>query len=77
MIVSPFIMSGLLAAAQTPSDRLEARLSAHAISGVFRSALGVTRQGTRIPYLFTAEDLDYNTRRTRVLLVGGLDGSDA
>jgi unsaturated rhamnogalacturonyl hydrolase len=77
MIVFPFILSGLLAAAQTPSNRLEARLSAHAISGVFRSALGVTRQGTRIPYLFTTADLDYNTRRTRVLLVGGLDGSDA
>jgi rhamnogalacturonyl hydrolase YesR len=77
MIVFPFILSSLLAAVQAPSERLEARLSAHPISGVLRSALGVTRQGTKIPCLLTAEDLDYNTRRTRVLLVGGLDGSDA
>src|SRR5262245_2554557 len=76
MMVFPFILSSLLAAAQSPSDRLEARLSAGAVPGVLRSALGVTRQGTRIPCFLTVEDLDYNTRRTRVLLVGGLDGSD-
>ena len=42
--------------------------------GVIRSAIGVTRQGTSIPCLISADDLDHNTSKTRILLVGGLDG---
>ncbi|MCH8074131.1 MAG: hypothetical protein IIA09_19535 [Proteobacteria bacterium] len=42
--------------------------------GVIRSAIGVTRQGTTIPCLISADDLDHNTSKTRILLVGGLDG---
>jgi unsaturated rhamnogalacturonyl hydrolase len=39
------------------------------------SAIGVTRKGTPIRSVLTADNFDYNTRKTRVLLVGGLDGS--
>jgi unsaturated rhamnogalacturonyl hydrolase len=45
--------------------------------GVIRSALGVTRKATPIECWLTNDDLDYNTRKTRVLLVGGLDRSAA
>ena len=44
---------------------------------MIHSAIGVTRQGTPIPSLLTEDDLDYHTGKTRILLVGGLDGSDA
>ncbi len=37
-------------------------------------AIGVTRDGKPIPALIGEGDLDYNTRKTRVLVVGGLDG---
>src|SRR6185369_10340410 len=46
-------------------------------AGVIRSALGVTRKATPIECWLTADDLDYNTKKTRVLLVGGLDRSTA
>ena len=42
--------------------------------GVIRSDIGVTRGETRIPCMITADDLDYHTSKTRILLVGGLDG---
>jgi rhamnogalacturonyl hydrolase YesR len=38
--------------------------------GVIRSDIGVTRRGTRIPCLITADDLDYSTKKTRILIVG-------
>ena len=40
-----------------------------------RSAIGVTRRQTIIPALLTADDFDYTTAKTRILLIGGLDGS--
>ena len=43
--------------------------------GVLRSAIGVTRRGTTIPSFLTADAFDYDTKKTRILLVGGLDGS--
>jgi len=46
-------------------------------AGMIRSALGVTRKATPIECWLTADDLDYNTKKTRVLLVGGLDRSTA
>ena len=42
--------------------------------GVIRSDIGVTRGETKIPCLITADDLDFHTSKTRILLVGGLDG---
>lgn len=43
--------------------------------GVIKSYIGVTRLGTRIPCLVTKDDVDYGTKKKRILLVGGLDGS--
>ena len=45
------------------------------ISGVTKSAIGVTRRGTPILSLIGSQDFDHRGSRTRVLLVGGLDGS--
>ncbi|MFI4850898.1 MAG: glycoside hydrolase family 88 protein [Gimesia chilikensis] len=42
---------------------------------LIHSALGVTRQETPIPCVFSADDLNFETDKTRVLLIGGLDGS--
>lgn len=40
-------------------------------AGVIRSAIGVTRKGTPIPSLIMAGDLDHQSKRTRLLLIGG------
>jgi len=42
---------------------------------VIRSAIGVTRSGRPIASAITAGDLDFHVKKTRILLVGGLDGS--
>ena len=43
-------------------------------AGAASGAIGVTRDGKPIPALIGDGDLDYNTRKTRVLVIGGLDG---
>ncbi len=43
-------------------------------AGVVRSAIGVTRQGTRIDLFLQREDVDLHTSKMRLLLIGGLDG---
>ncbi|MBI3697792.1 MAG: glycoside hydrolase family 88 protein [Acidobacteria bacterium] len=43
-------------------------------SGMIRSALGVRADGTPMECWITKEDLDYHTRTTRVLVVGGSAG---
>ncbi len=64
---------GTAQTAQQSIDRLlaEARLP----EALQRIAIGVTRRQTVIPALITADDLDYGTSKTRILLVAGLDGS--
>ncbi|MEQ8790777.1 MAG: glycoside hydrolase family 88 protein [Pirellulaceae bacterium] len=47
------------------------------LGGYQTSALGVTRQGTPIECLIGKGDLDYGTPKTRILVVGGLDGRTA
>lgn len=42
---------------------------------LIHSAIGVTREETPIPCVFSADDLDFLTLKTRILLIGGLDGS--
>ncbi len=37
--------------------------------------IGITRKGTRIEAQTTRDDLDYSTKKTRILLVGGIGGS--
>ncbi len=58
-------------------DKVSAALSRVTGGGWIRSAAGVTRSGAAIPVLISRDDLDYSTRKTRVLLVGGMDGSAA
>ena len=64
------------AAAQdaTPST-LQRQVAAVQAPGLIHSAVGVTRQGTPIPCLIHRDDLDLNTKKARILLVGGLDRS--
>ncbi|QDT88525.1 glycoside hydrolase family 88 protein [Gimesia algae] len=44
---------------------------------LIHSAIGVTRKETPIPCVYSKEDLNLNTGKTRILLIGGLDGSQA
>lgn len=44
---------------------------------VIRSGIGVTAGGATIESLLTSDDADHNTRKQRVLLIGGLDGDRA
>lgn len=46
------------------------------VDGMIRSAIGVTRSGTPIPCFLTEDDLDPDTKKFRVLLIGGLDGEN-
>lgn len=62
--------------AQTPAAKVEQLRAGLKLPGVIQTAIGVTREGTPIPALITEDDLDYATPKTRILLVGGLDGSD-
>ena len=72
------LLTATAALAQTPSRKKVADLlTGVRIPHVIHSSIGVTRQGTPISSLLTEDDLDYHTRKTRILLVGGLDGSDA
>jgi rhamnogalacturonyl hydrolase YesR len=45
------------------------------LPGVIRSAIGVTRNETEITCFVTQEDFDLHTPKTRILLIGGLDGT--
>jgi rhamnogalacturonyl hydrolase YesR len=45
------------------------------VPGLIQTPIGVTRKGTPIPAVITADDLDYNVKKVRLLLIGGLDGS--
>lgn len=42
---------------------------------LIHSAIGVTRKETPIPCVYSQEDLNLHTGKTRILLIGGLDGS--
>jgi len=46
-------------------------------SALIHSAIGVTRKETPIPCVYSNEDLNLNTGKMRILLIGGLDGSEA
>lgn len=65
------------AQAQTPAEQaLEKKFLDHNLTKFTLSAIGVTRNGTPIPCLVSQEDFDLEDDHTRVLLVGGLDGSE-
>jgi unsaturated rhamnogalacturonyl hydrolase len=81
MLHRPLLLAGLglalsvTAPAQTIAEDLHRTIQPALSPRVIESAMGITRRETQIPCLLTADDLDYNTRKTRVLLIGGLDGS--
>ena len=80
LFVFAFVLAPLTAVSQDkPKDHnaaVEAALKPAAKwPGVIKSYIGVTRLGTRIPCLVTKDDVDYGTKKTRILLVGGIDGS--
>ncbi len=61
---------------QTPADKaLEKEILHYHFPKLTRTAIGVTRAGASIPALVSPEDFDLEHDRTRVLLIGGLDGS--
>jgi rhamnogalacturonyl hydrolase YesR len=75
-LVLAFLIATLPALSQTAQQALDQLLdSARLPDALQRSAIGVTRRETIIPALLTTADLDYNTSKTRILLVAGLDGS--
>ncbi len=57
------------------TEPVEAEIAKHNLDGMIRSAIGVTRKGTPIPCFLTEDDLDPNSKKYRILLVGGLDGN--
>jgi len=63
------------AIAATTKEKVDQALGQLSLPGVIRSAIGVTRAQTEIPCLLTRESLDSHARKTRVLIIGGLDGS--
>ena len=65
------------AQAQTPATQaLEKKYLDYNLTKYTPSAIGVTRHGTPIPCFVSSEDFDLEHDRTRVLLIGGLDGSE-
>lgn len=50
--------------------------SLRAQPAIIHSAIGVTREETPIPCVYSKEDLNLNTKKIRILLIGGLDGSE-
>ncbi len=50
--------------------------SLRAQPALIHSALGVTRKETPVPCVYSKEDLNLNTKKVRILLIGGLDGSE-
>ncbi len=72
---------GLLAAlplwAQSEPPWIAELLDRSSFHGVRETAIGVTRLETPVAARITSDDLDLHTAKTRVLLIGGLDGSEA
>ena len=76
-ILSTGGVAALLLSAQTTTEKLNRLVEEAATARSIKTAIGVTRLETQIPALISADDLDLRTRKTRVLLIGGLDGSDS
>ena len=76
-ILSIGAVAALLLSAQTTTEKLNRVVEETATARSIKTAIGVTRLETQIPALISADDLDLGTRKTRILLIGGLDGSDS
>jgi rhamnogalacturonyl hydrolase YesR len=77
LLILAILVWGNHLGAQTTMTKVEEAIGAGAPLGMIRTSIGVTRRGTPIPALITSDDLDFDTPKIRILLVGGLDGSDA
>ncbi len=65
------------APAQSEPDWIAELFTRSSFGGVIETAIGITRLETPMPARITADDLDFHTPKTRILLIGGLDGSEA
>ena len=65
------------APAEREPDWIGELLARSSFGGVIETAVGITRLETPMPARITADDLDFHTPKTRILLIGGLDGSEA
>ena len=73
MLIIATTFSGVLKAQETFEKQLD-QLGKQ--PGVIRSHLGVTRKGTRIPCVYSKDDLDPHSKKTRVLLVAGFQNKE-
>ena len=69
------LLGSSIPAATEPARQLEKEIAAVKLDGLLRTAIGVTRQDTPIPAFISEADLDFETEKHRILLVGGLDGN--
>lgn len=77
LISASFLPQLLKAESTEKSESIEEKLRrAENWPGVIRSNLGVTRKGTRIPCLYSKEDLDPHSTKTRVLIVAGFQNKE-
>jgi len=74
-LFSFFFLLSVFTSGSAPADQQFLDLQQLQVQGLIKSAIGVTRKGTPIVSLLSKTDLDLRTPQTRILLVGGLDGS--
>src|SRR5262245_34993407 len=68
------VMLGVLLAPANCSARAADAVIQKPPAGLIASALGVTRRGTAIECWLNSEDFDLSTKKTRITVIGGLDG---
>nr|WP_161501242.1 glycoside hydrolase family 88 protein [Rhodopirellula sp. SM50] len=69
------VLIGSTVGGESPAaSTIDETISQYPLSGVVRSAIGVTRGDTPIPCLLSPESLDANSKKFHILLIGGLDG---
>ena len=77
MRIFAFFLCTAWLAAGPVDDQVNLALARATGAGLIRTAIGVTRTGASIPALITKDDLDFDTPKHRVLIVAGLEGSQA
>lgn len=75
MCVVVFLLCGAMARAQPDASPVSKDLARLESSDLITTAIGVTRRGTPIDAAIAKEDLDFHTKKTRVLLVAGASGT--
>jgi rhamnogalacturonyl hydrolase YesR len=72
--LSAFVLLSFATYRTCPGDELQTR-QLDALPGIIQVSIGVTRSGNSIAAYITQDDLDIHIKKTRLLLVAGLDGS--